>query len=878
MSTTPTSSPRPSKWSRVGAAMRRSTTLLVPTSRPTTPAPADRDSDSVSITKQKVDTTPATLAQHPSSSAVPNIPSPVPETPREHLPMDAPLGPSPLAKEASTRSEAPVVDEPEAVSPQGYVPPPLIDSSTGNPGAFTDDADLLPQPEVAVDPFASSSRVDLSSASKKSEDKDKGPQFVDEPESLKDESIEESTSKKDDKKPQVDEPKPFFDKPFVSGVDEDSHRDFAAAVEENTVLSPPGDPAPFTPKFVPQVLVPQAPTNASTDSFSPMLPSHHEHDEATAPVTSSPAPIFTMPSHDYVFGHDVWGGKQPEVPRSMPEPSGTNGNADVRDRSQPFSTQPQHSPNTQQPPVFTTQEDVKPNVSMPLPSFNDVIPPKRVQQEPSTSSFIYDRAPVDTDETRPLLGVGSSRGPTYMQGDSSNILDVSPLASTNGNAAPWVPSVPGSVPAPRLHELGWLEYHLPDGTFYYVHPTRKIITDLNLRLDKVLTDVTNFLENGSGSGFGAIPRITGKDVATPGMEIWLRDVGNKKGFIPVKCYVDHHARTVTVDRIVDGGRGKKVVDEDQLDMEFRYWSFMEAHPAHTTLPAKAKAEAMDVLTWAWTDRLLPSHRSVPAPFGQEECQELMNLLRGYNPDNHDDHGIQNRIVSRILLRVAVWRQKYFRPNKPLPKDVSSNQLHLPAPRRGFPRAFFDLVISIICLGLPYLFIDRSRIGGRSDEEHGTLGSPMRSHGAILIMGGCACLMAAIVLSASVTFLALPGLESISRTAALVAILFSSFSMASTLVAVFKAKSDVERAVGVIGLEGVTNISKRAFVLSLPLVFLAYSIISFIVGITVYSLRGGSLFNPNVEIRPFEDYTKWTVMGLVGAFGGILATSYFLARR
>ena len=35
-------------------------------------------------------------------------------------------------------------------------------------------------------------------------------------------------------------------------------------------------------------------------------------------------------------------------------------------------------------------------------------------------------------------------------------------------------------------------------------------------------------------------------------------------------------------------------------MEFRYWSFMEAHPAHTAFPVKARSEAMDVLTWAWT--------------------------------------------------------------------------------------------------------------------------------------------------------------------------------------------------------------------------------------------------------------------------------------
>ena len=85
-----------------------------------------------------------------------------------------------------------------------------------------------------------------------------------------------------------------------------------------------------------------------------------------------------------------------------------------------------------------------------------------------------------------------------------------------------------------------------------------------------------------------------------------------------------------------------------MDMEYRYWSFMEAHPAHTSLPANAKIEAMDVLTWAWTgkaptaatrakthlnpflDRLLPSQRTVPAPFTQEECQELMSLLRSFS--------------------------------------------------------------------------------------------------------------------------------------------------------------------------------------------------------------------------------------------------------
>lgn len=37
-----------------------------------------------------------------------------------------------------------------------------------------------------------------------------------------------------------------------------------------------------------------------------------------------------------------------------------------------------------------------------------------------------------------------------------------------------------------------------------------------------------------------------------------------------------------------------------MDMEYRYWAFLESHPAHVSLPQNARAEAMDVLTWSWT--------------------------------------------------------------------------------------------------------------------------------------------------------------------------------------------------------------------------------------------------------------------------------------
>jgi hypothetical protein len=92
---------------------------------------------------------------------------------------------------------------------------------------------------------------------------------------------------------------------------------------------------------------------------------------------------------------------------------------------------------------------------------------------------------------------------------------------------------------------------------------------------------------------------------------------------------------------------------------------MEGHPAHAVLPLNAKNEAFEALSWAWTgkifhptftasletsaDRLLPSNQVVPAPFSQDECQELNSLLRSFNADQD---GIQTRLVARILIRIG----------------------------------------------------------------------------------------------------------------------------------------------------------------------------------------------------------------------------------
>ncbi|KAG6809628.1 hypothetical protein H0H92_015483 [Tricholoma furcatifolium] len=141
---------------------------------------------------------------------------------------------------------------------------------------------------------------------------------------------------------------------------------------------------------------------------------------------------------------------------------------------------------------------------------------------------------------------------------------------------------------PDLHEFGWIEYRLSDDTVYYVHPTRRVTADIDLR-DKGNLAVLHWYFESHTDGTSA----------PAGTELWLVQGGEPKvggqasKSLPVRLLVDHRQRMVTVDQFVYAKAvpGTKVGEDDN-----------QGHPAHHTLPPSAKAEAMDVLTWSYTEQ------------------------------------------------------------------------------------------------------------------------------------------------------------------------------------------------------------------------------------------------------------------------------------
>ena len=188
---------------------------------------------------------------------------------------------------------------------------------------------------------------------------------------------------------------------------------------------------------------------------------------------------------------------------------------------------------------------------------------------------------------------------------------------------------------------GWARYALPHGILYYVNEESRVTTDLDLRNPSQLEEVSNVLDMA--------------DSVPEGSEMWVRlGMSSKNGWWkhkagaekPMLLWVDHRYRRVLhevpSDDYVSSDDSKPIAalsivvsvltQQTGLDDEYRYWTFIEMHPAHVAwaIVEGARKDAIDMLHWSYTDCLLthPHLSPILPPFNQGECLELLKLLDG----------------------------------------------------------------------------------------------------------------------------------------------------------------------------------------------------------------------------------------------------------
>ncbi|CAE6480542.1 unnamed protein product [Rhizoctonia solani] len=317
------------------------------------------------------------------------------------------------------------------------------------------------------------------------------------------------------------------------------------------------------------------------------------------------------------------------------------------------------------------------------------------------------------------------------------------------------------------------------------------------------------------------------------------DLGYGAPCVLVWTYVSHKRRRVGA----QGPEDKFVAGEDaehDLEMERRYWAYVETHPAHADVNPRATQEAIELLTWHYTDRFLAEKKRgekevihVKPPFTPEESQEVLEFLKSVTTDySHANTVLKTRTVARVHVRTAEWRLaklhavadavnlEVMRPSERLRRRRAAANPFVGIPLRT--------LASLLGLGIPYLYVNQP------DEK-------VEDRQRMMVADASTNLMSALMLGASVSFLAIPDLEDIARLAGVTAAACSLGSLAAGIVRLrlpsFSSGKENGRGADDDDEQEPRPSALRTFARSLPLVLSAYAGSALVAGLAAYSWRG-----------------------------------------
>ncbi|KAI0319133.1 hypothetical protein OF83DRAFT_846321 [Amylostereum chailletii] len=212
-----------------------------------------------------------------------------------------------------------------------------------------------------------------------------------------------------------------------------------------------------------------------------------------------------------------------------------------------------------------------------------------------------------------------------------------------------------SMPLRDFELRGWCAYAgigVPD---YFYHSATRTVTDIDLRSSSALNAISDMMNE------------TGDILPPPeGWEQWLCAMSTEGG-LPIQCWINHETKCVsstcpaghTSDQPYRGPS-----KNERLEMEVRYWSYVEAHPSHGSIYHRTISTAMSELKIYHAEHVLSiPGRSAPC-LTFEECQTLTDSLRSLDDSPHtpsETAFTKATIAARIHLRIAVSRLSAVSP-------------------------------------------------------------------------------------------------------------------------------------------------------------------------------------------------------------------------
>ncbi|KAF9469012.1 hypothetical protein BDZ94DRAFT_1208240 [Collybia nuda] len=398
----------------------------------------------------------------------------------------------------------------------------------------------------------------------------------------------------------------------------------------------------------------------------------------------------------------------------------------------------------------------------------------------------------------------------------------------------------------------WLLCVHPQGWIYFYSHILKVVTDQDIRDETVYQLITQHTSDYPLSELNE------------GMEVQLHVKPQPGGAGAATFYlvVNHKDCIASYEReeVKDGKAC--TFDPNTLNRRRRlYWNYLWHHPVHVPTPQRAFPDAVDALTWYYTDNLVTGSRSI-VPFSKSECEDLSRVLKDMSHPYSDASVAKTVFIAWLLREICSFRdsESYGLYTQKVAQNIRDARALPTANSRRPPRTIVNLIIALLFFGIPrtyYIHVKnsseyRGRLANVQQNWETYIERLVREYSHFL-------LISTVLLSATVGLLAVPEINEACRVAATISTLSSLGSIIIGVFSVWRHQTNTRAADsfaymhnaqhGYLGLYG------HAMLLSLPPVLLVWAIVAFTASIVAYTMQG------LVNFETLTSVPVWTVLGV-----------------
>ncbi|KAF9451631.1 hypothetical protein P691DRAFT_723639 [Macrolepiota fuliginosa MF-IS2] len=419
---------------------------------------------------------------------------------------------------------------------------------------------------------------------------------------------------------------------------------------------------------------------------------------------------------------------------------------------------------------------------------------------------------------------------------------------------------------------GWKICVHPQGWMYFFNPTLKIASDHDVRNPEIYASIMNDADRGY--------------TLDDSMEIHFFAQGHQTtaaGRIPKNFYlfVDHSRCIAFYEDELELMYCKDIEFDIRMNRRARlYWNYVWNHPVHIPTPKRATTEALDALTWFYTDNLISSHKST-VPFSKLECEDLLRIVHQLSGRSAFFHGeCRSRLLSedstyghapaRTVFLAWILRESYkYRDaenhGQYTAKDFMTYQRSKlpqadPVPTLSLPMLLFQfLLIRCLFFGIPntyYLHVKltseyRGRLASVQSNWESYVDRLVREYSHFLLISTVLLSYESPVLippipdlstySATIGFLSAPNLPEVTVVLAVASALISLGAIIIGVFSIWTHQAKTQKANLYTYLYNAKHshfgFLGHAIILSLPPVLLIWAILAFTVALLTYAVQG-----------------------------------------